>query len=153
MTTSFAMSIGVTIEFFGSGFGNILFSDFICNGSERYLADCQSKSPVGCEHTSDAGVKCGGIFLPIHIVQEIISLLFLASCVDGDLQLLVGDGNEYFLGETSYDLHYYDNNGLVTGRVEICLNGRYGTICDDSWDNQDASVVCRQLGFSPHGQF
>ena len=34
------------------------------------------------------------------------------------------------------------------GTVEICINGVWGTICGYNWDNNDARVVCRQLGYS-----
>lgn len=49
---------------------------------------------------------------------------------------------------TENDVRIVNSTSKYEGRVEVCSNGTWHPVCDSIWSNEDASVVCRQLGFS-----
>ena len=55
-----------------------------------------------------------------------------STCTYGDVRL-VGGSNQY------------------EGRVEVCINDQWGTVCDDSWSSTDATLICKQLGYAYTG--
>ena len=44
-----------------------------------------------------------------------------------------------------------DGTSESSGRLEVCVNNLWGTVCSQSWGSSDTKVACRQLGHQELG--
>nr|XP_034306085.1 deleted in malignant brain tumors 1 protein-like [Crassostrea gigas] len=57
--------------------------------------------------------------------------------------------HRYDVGVACMDIRLVGGSSPMNGRVEVNFGEGWGTVCDDGWDNNEARVVCRMLGY--HG--
>ena len=53
----------------------------------------------------------------------------------------------------SGSIRLVDGTNQYNGRIEVCINSMWGSVCDTMWDATDASVACKQLGYSENSKF
>ncbi|CAI8051100.1 Deleted in malignant brain tumors 1 protein [Geodia barretti] len=107
--------IAVGKSLFSSSSGPIFLDSVDCQGTESRLDECFDRSSLGTHSCRDVSGHAGVICPSIE-----------RTCDNGEVRL-VGGGT------------------LLEGRVEVCYNSRWGTVCDNMWDRRDARVVCRQV--------
>ena len=98
--------------------------------------------------------KCSHTHLPggLHWTLGDCSLQALApsstSYLSGQVLSVICQGNITSQREcSSGDLRLVGGGRESDGRVEICVEGLWGTVCDSGWGQKEATVVCSQSGY------
>ena len=125
----------------GAGFGavEIFLQGVRCNGTEYSLQECSGFYNLGYTNGTCADpYRAAGVICYYQPPPE---------CYDGDIRLANESYWNPFNGNET--VAPTSSTYIRSGTVLVCVNGTYGAVCAKNWDNNDAAVVCRNLGFYP----
>jgi len=147
----------VNINTYGIGSGAIWLDDVECRGWERHISECSHRwwGVHNCGHNEDVAVSCVSDKLSTSSVlsSRITSQMTSSATMIVNFTTIQSTHHTTQSSSTVVPCPREGSIALIggrrsrEGRVQVCHNGIWGTVCEDGFNNPAARVVCYSLGF------